>query len=481
MIAIDLPPRSSRSAPTWPSPNTSRSPATATKLKATFANGANISTNSPVRIAGVEVGKVISAERDGDATKVTFTVDGAGPADPRRRLRRDPAADLPRGQLLHRTRPRQPERAGTGQRRHDPGQPHLDRGPARRDPDRAAVAGPRRPQPPAGELRHSADRQADRGRRRDPAARGARARPAPRRSTAPSNTAATPAATAPRSPTRCSAPSRTTSRALVAGAGRTFGAFARQRGRPAGPDRQLQHLHRRPRRPVGEPLDDDPPASPRPCSTAPHLAGQPQPHAAAAARLGDRARPRRSPSCPGLIAAVETVARTGPPAALRQGGRRRRQAAAPKRRRGSPAPPRPARRTPCRSSTGSASARPRSWSRPATRRSTTASAPAGPTTASSSTTLDRLRRPGQNFDGNGPYLRVQPGGGNLLRRRAEPERQPQHRARQNFAHTAAAPIGHPAAARRPAAEEARSPLRHATPSPTSTAPLGQAGAPDPDA
>ena len=34
------------------------------------------------------------------------------PADPRRRLRRDPAADLPRGQLLHRTRPRQPQRAG---------------------------------------------------------------------------------------------------------------------------------------------------------------------------------------------------------------------------------------------------------------------------------------------------------------------------------------------------------------------------------
>ena len=81
-----------------------------------------------------------------------------GPADPRRRLRRDPAADLPRGQLLHRPRPRQPERAGDGQRRHDPGQPHLDRGPARPDPHRAAVARARRPQPPAGELRHGAQR-----------------------------------------------------------------------------------------------------------------------------------------------------------------------------------------------------------------------------------------------------------------------------------------------------------------------------------
>ncbi|MFN8163091.1 MAG: MlaD family protein [Solirubrobacterales bacterium] len=48
------------------------------ELKATFANSANIALNSPVRVAGVEVGRVISTSRDGDATKVTFTVDGAG-------------------------------------------------------------------------------------------------------------------------------------------------------------------------------------------------------------------------------------------------------------------------------------------------------------------------------------------------------------------------------------------------------------------
>jgi phospholipid/cholesterol/gamma-HCH transport system substrate-binding protein len=47
-------------------------------LKATFANGANISTNSPVRIAGVDVGKVIEVGPDGDATTVTFTVEGKG-------------------------------------------------------------------------------------------------------------------------------------------------------------------------------------------------------------------------------------------------------------------------------------------------------------------------------------------------------------------------------------------------------------------
>jgi phospholipid/cholesterol/gamma-HCH transport system substrate-binding protein len=48
------------------------------EVKATFSNSANIATNSPVRIAGVDVGRVISTSRDGDATTVTFTVSGAG-------------------------------------------------------------------------------------------------------------------------------------------------------------------------------------------------------------------------------------------------------------------------------------------------------------------------------------------------------------------------------------------------------------------
>jgi ABC-type transporter Mla subunit MlaD len=48
------------------------------EINATFANSANVALNSPVRIAGVDVGKVISTSRDGDATKVTFTVDGSG-------------------------------------------------------------------------------------------------------------------------------------------------------------------------------------------------------------------------------------------------------------------------------------------------------------------------------------------------------------------------------------------------------------------
>jgi ABC-type transporter Mla subunit MlaD len=48
------------------------------QLKAAFTDSANIALKSPVRIAGVEVGKVIKTERDGNATTVTFTVDDSG-------------------------------------------------------------------------------------------------------------------------------------------------------------------------------------------------------------------------------------------------------------------------------------------------------------------------------------------------------------------------------------------------------------------
>ena len=47
-------------------------------LNATFANGVNISTKSPVRIAGVDVGEVVAVGRAGDATEIEFTVDGKG-------------------------------------------------------------------------------------------------------------------------------------------------------------------------------------------------------------------------------------------------------------------------------------------------------------------------------------------------------------------------------------------------------------------
>lgn len=48
------------------------------EVKATFSNAANIRTTSPVRIAGVNVGEVIGVERDGDNATVTFTVSEEG-------------------------------------------------------------------------------------------------------------------------------------------------------------------------------------------------------------------------------------------------------------------------------------------------------------------------------------------------------------------------------------------------------------------
>ncbi len=47
-------------------------------LRATFANAVNIHADSPVRVAGVNVGKVLSVERHGDAATVSFTVDDSG-------------------------------------------------------------------------------------------------------------------------------------------------------------------------------------------------------------------------------------------------------------------------------------------------------------------------------------------------------------------------------------------------------------------
>jgi ABC-type transporter Mla subunit MlaD len=48
------------------------------ELSATFSNAVSIAKNSPVRIAGVEVGKVIETSRDGNATTVRFTVSEVG-------------------------------------------------------------------------------------------------------------------------------------------------------------------------------------------------------------------------------------------------------------------------------------------------------------------------------------------------------------------------------------------------------------------
>ena len=48
------------------------------ELNATFSNAANIRADSPVRIAGVNVGKVTEVRRAGENAEVTFTVDDEG-------------------------------------------------------------------------------------------------------------------------------------------------------------------------------------------------------------------------------------------------------------------------------------------------------------------------------------------------------------------------------------------------------------------
>jgi phospholipid/cholesterol/gamma-HCH transport system substrate-binding protein len=48
------------------------------EVRATFANAVDISDKSPIRIAGINVGRVVEVEPKGDATVVTFTVDEEG-------------------------------------------------------------------------------------------------------------------------------------------------------------------------------------------------------------------------------------------------------------------------------------------------------------------------------------------------------------------------------------------------------------------
>ncbi len=59
------------------------------QLKAEFSNAVNIRAKSPVRIAGVNVGEVRSVQREGDHSVVTFTV-----SDPGRPVRADAGAQI---------------------------------------------------------------------------------------------------------------------------------------------------------------------------------------------------------------------------------------------------------------------------------------------------------------------------------------------------------------------------------------------------
>ena len=103
----DVPRRSRRTSRSSTSPTRSRPPS---------ATRAGINAGSPVRIAGVEVGKV-TQRRAHAARRAVGDADAGdprqGPAGLRRRDGEDPAADLPRGQLLRRAR--RPARARAGE------------------------------------------------------------------------------------------------------------------------------------------------------------------------------------------------------------------------------------------------------------------------------------------------------------------------------------------------------------------------------
>ena len=437
------------------------------ELKATFSNSANIATNSPVRIAGVDVGKVISTERDGDATTVTFTVDGNG-----RPIHDDAFAAIRPRIFLE----------GNFFIELDPGSPsapELDSGDtipvshtstavqldevltALQSPVRADLS--RLLESYGTALTHKPTAAEDatqlpevQGKTGAEALNGAfkYGGDAGRYSAQVTNALL---GTQPRDLSR-----------LVAGAGRTFGAFASREadlqglivnfnvftGALAAQSANLSttiHL-------LAPTL-----------RTAHSLAGQPQPHAAAAAHLRDRADP---------------------------GGRR---AAGPDQRlrnRGSPRPGRcsPARRAAaspgcCRIDPGPRRRRPGGQGNDAA-----AAQPAqplhhqgpGPDRQPDDQRPLQHRRPNyreflytsptspgwrQNFDGNGPYLRVQPGGGGpCWSSEPNPHGQPEHRAKQQLRPHDRSRRSAPSrsSAARPPLKPERA-LRHATRSPTSTA------------
>jgi hypothetical protein len=94
-------------------------------------------------------------------------------------------------------------------------------------------------------------------------------------------------------------------------------------------------------------------------------------------------------------------------------------------------------------------------------------------------TLANFAGAAQNYDGNGPYVRAQIGGGSLLVGEPNPEGNPSTFSDQiNYAHTAVAPIGNqPQLGGMP-------PLKpdvpcYTNPVPDVNGPLGQVGAPTP--
>ncbi len=138
------------------------------ELHAKFANAATLRPDSPVRIAGVNVGKVTGVSAAGDAADVTFTVEDQG-----RPIHADATVEIrPRlfleGNFFLDLQPGTPGGRGARRRRHDPGQPDSDRGPDRRGADGSPAAGSKGPSEGPRRLRHRPHPRADRGRGRRP-------------------------------------------------------------------------------------------------------------------------------------------------------------------------------------------------------------------------------------------------------------------------------------------------------------------------
>ena len=139
------------------------------EIKAAFRDTSGINAGSPVRIAGVEVGKVTERRARRARARSSATRDDRDqrqrPADPRRRDGEDPPADLPRGQLLR--RPRSPARRARGEMDDgddDPRRPDRQPGPVRPGPRGAEERRARRPAP--GRSPSSARRRTRAARRR---------------------------------------------------------------------------------------------------------------------------------------------------------------------------------------------------------------------------------------------------------------------------------------------------------------------------
>ena len=141
------------------------------ELHAVFKNAANIRKDSPVRIAGVNVGKVESVKSvcengltgncNSDYSDVTFTVDDNGqPVHSDAQVEIRPRIFL-EGNFFLDVHPGQPERALSLERRHHSDHPDLDGRPARPDPDLAPGSRSGQPAEAARGLRHDAHPQAD--------------------------------------------------------------------------------------------------------------------------------------------------------------------------------------------------------------------------------------------------------------------------------------------------------------------------------